>query len=143
MITLDEFKKLATDTGLMLWEKEPLFYQRETIFYLSYPMPMFRENCEDDDDYKMKSAVISLEPYKEPAEIYIYGKILYDLDHLDKLVEGKEIYSYNMVSALDYDEGLQWNDKTYEEIREEVLKVKKMIFDKQQEINLERIKGDF
>lgn len=143
MITLDEFKKLATDTGLMLWEKEPLFYQRETIFYLSYPMPMFRENCEDDDDYKMKSAVISLEPYKEPAEIYIYGKILYDLDHLDKLVEGKEIYSYNMVSALDYDEGLQWNDKTYEEIRDEVLKVKKMIFDKQQEINLERIKGDF
>lgn len=143
MITLDEFKKLATDTGLMLWEKEPLFYQRETIFYLSYPLPMFRENCEDDDDYKMKSAVISLEPYKEPAEIYIYGKILYDLDHLDKLVEGKEIYSYNMVSALDYDEGLQWNDKTYEEIREEVLKVKKMIFDKQQEINLERIKGDF
>ena len=143
MITLDEFKKLATDTGLMLWEKEPLFYQRETIFYLSYPMPMFRENCEDDDDYKMKSAVISLEPYKEPAEIYIYGKILYDLDHLDKLVEGKEIYSYNMVSALDYDEGLQWNDKTYEEIRDEVLKVKKMIFDKQQEINLEKIKGDF
>ena len=143
MITLDEFKKLATDTGLMLWEKEPLFYQRETIFYLSYPMPMFRENCEDDDDYKMKSAVISLEPYKEPAEIYIYGKILYDLDHLDKLVEGKEIYSYNMVSALDYDEGLQWNDKTYEEIRDEVLKVKKMIFDKQHEINLERIKGDF
>ena len=143
MITLDEFKKLATDTGLMLWEKEPLFYQRETIFYLSYPMPMFRENCEDDDDYKIKSAVISLEPYKEPAEIYIYGKILYDLDHLDKLVEGKEIYSYNMVSALDYDEGLQWNDKTYEEIRDEVLKVKKMIFDKQQEINLERIKGDF
>lgn len=143
MITLDEFKKLATDTGLMLWEKEPLFYQRETIFYLSYPMPMFRENCEDDDDYKMKSAVISLEPYKKPAEIYIYGKILYDLDHLDKLVEGKEIYSYNMVSALDYDEGLQWNDKTYEEIRDEVLKVKKMIFDKQQEINLERIKGDF
>lgn len=143
MITLDEFKKLATDTGLMLWEKEPLFYQRETIFYLSYPLPMFRENCEYDDDYKIKSAVISLEPYKEPAEIYIYGKILYDLDHLDKLVEGKEIYSYNMVSALDYDEGLQWNDKTYEEIRDEVLKVKKMIFDKQQEINLERIKGDF
>lgn len=143
MITLDEFKKLATDTGLMLWEKEPLFYQRETIFYLSYPMPMFRENCENDEDYKIKSAVISLEPYKEPAEIYIYGKILYDLDHLDKLVEGKEIYSYNMVSALDYDEGLQWNDKTYEEIRDEVLKVKKMIFDKQQEINLERIKGDF
>ena len=143
MITLDEFKKLATDTGLMLWEKEPLFYQRETIFYLSYPMPMFRENCEVEDDYKLKSAVISLEPYKEPAEIYIYGKILYDLDHLDKMVEGKEIYSYNMVSALEYEDGLQWNDKTYEEIRDEVLKVKKMIFDKQQEINLERIKGDF
>lgn len=143
MITLDEFKKLATDTGLMLWKKESLFYQRETIFYLSYPMPMFRENCEDDEDYKMKSAVISLEPYKEPAEIYIYGKILYDSDHLDKLVEGKEIYSYNMISALEHDDGLQWNDKTYEEIRDEVLKVKKMIFDKQQEINLERIKGDF
>lgn len=142
MITLDEFKKLATDTGLMLWEKEPLFYQRETIFYLSYPMPMFRKNCEDDDDYKMKSAVISLEPYKEPAEIYIYGKILYDLDHLDK-IKGKEIYFYNMISALEYDDGLQWNDKTYEEIRDEVLKVKKMIFDKQQEINLEKIKGDF
>lgn len=143
MITLDEFKQLATDTGLMLWEKEPLFHQRETIFYLSYPMPMFRENCEDDDDYKMKSAIISLEPYKEQTEIYIYGKILYDLDHLDKMVEGKEIYSYNMVSAIEYDDGLQWNDKTYEEIRDEVLKVKKMIFDKQHEINLERIKGDF
>lgn len=143
MITLDEFKRLATDTGLMLWENEALFHQRETIFYLSYPMPMFRENCEDEDDYKMKSAVISLEPYKEQTEIYIYGKILYDLDHLDKMVEGKEIYSYNMVSAIEYDDGLQWNDKTYEEIRDEVLKVKKMIFDKQHEINLERIKGDF
>lgn len=143
MITVEEFKKLATDTGLMLWEKEPLFNQRETIFYLSYPMPMFRENCEDEDDYKMKSAVISLEPYKEQTEIYIYGKILYDLDHLDKMVEGKEIYCYNMVSAIEYDDGLQWNDKTYEEIRDEVLKVKKMIFDKQHEINLERIKGDF
>ena len=143
MITLDEFKKLATDTGLMFWENESPFNQLDTIFYLSYPMPMFRDNCENDEDYKLKSAVISLEPYKEPAEIYIYGKILYDLVHLDKLVEGKEIYSYNMVSALDYDEGLQWNDKTYEEIRDEVLKVKKMIFDKQQEINLERIKGDF
>lgn len=143
MITLEEFKKLATDTGLMLWEKEPLFHQRETIFYLSYPMPMFRENCEDEDDYKMKSAVISLEPYKEQTEIYIYGKILYDLDHLDKMVKGKEIYFYNMVSAIEYDDGLQWNDKTYEEIRDEVLKVKKMIFDKQHEINLERIKGDF
>lgn len=142
MITLDEFKRLATDTGLILWENESPFDNRETIFYLSYPMPMFRENCENDD-YKMKSAVISLEPYKKPAEMYIYGKILYELDHLDKMVKGKEIYCYNMVSALEYDGGLQWNNKTYEEIRDEVLKVKKMIFDKQQEINLERIKGDF
>lgn len=143
MITLDEFKKLAADTGLMLWENEALFYKIETTYYLSYPMPMFRENCEDDEDYKMKSAVISLAPYKDPPEIYIYGNILYDFDHLDKLVEGKEIYCYNMISALEYDDGLQWNDKNYEEIRDEVLKVKKMIFDKQQEINLERIKGDF
>lgn len=143
MITLEEFKKLATDTGLMLWKNDVLFYKSEETYYLSYPMPMFRENCEDEDDYKMKSAVISLEPYKEQTEIYIYGKILYDLDHLDKMVEGKEIYCYNMISALEYDDGLQWNDKTYEEIRDEVLKVKKMIFDKQHEINLERIKGDF
>lgn len=70
-------------------------------------------------------------------------KILYDFSHLDKLVEGKEIYCYNMISALENDVGLQWNDKTYDEIRDEVLKVKKMIFDKQQELNLERIKGDF
>lgn len=142
MITLDEFKRLATDTGLILWEYESPFDNRETIFYLSYPMPMFRENCENDD-YKMKSAVISLEPNKKPAEMHIYGKILYYLDHLDKMVKAKEIYFYNMVSALEYDDGLQWNDKTYEEIRDEVLKVKKMIFDKQQEINLEKIKGDF
>lgn len=142
MLTLDEFKKLATDTGLMFWENESPFNQLDTIFYLSYPMPMFRDNCENDEDYKLKSAVISLEPYKDPIEIYIYGKILHDLDHLDK-IKGKEIYCYNMVSALEYDDGLQWNDKTYEEIRDEVLKVKKMIFDKQQEINLERIKGDF
>lgn len=143
MITVDEFKKLATDTGLMLWENEALFYKRETTYYLSYPMPMFRDNCENDEDYKLKSAVISLAPYKDQTEIYIYGKILYDLDHFDKLDEAKEIYCYNMVSALEYDDGLQWNDKTYEEIMAEVLKVKKMIFDKQQEINLERIKGDF
>jgi hypothetical protein len=143
MITVDEFKKLAADTGLMFWENEALFYKRETTYYLSYPMPMFRENCEDDEDYKMKSAVISLASYKDPPEIYIYGNILYDFDHLDKLVEGKEIYCYNMISALEYDDGLQWNNKTYEEIRDEVLKVKKMIFDKQQEINLEKIKGDF
>lgn len=143
MLTLDKFKQLATDTGLMFWENESPFNQLDTIFYLSYPMPMFRENCENDEDYKLKSAVISLEPYKDPIEIYIYGKILHDLDHLDKMVKAKEIYCYNMVSALEYDDGLQWNDKTYEEIRVEVLKVKKMIFDKQQEINLERIKGDF
>ena len=42
MITLDEFKKLAADTGLMLWENEALFYKRETTYYLSYPMQMFR-----------------------------------------------------------------------------------------------------
>ena len=48
-----------------------------------------------------------------------------------------------MISALEYDDGLQWNDKTYDEIKDEVLKVKKMIFDKQQELNIERIKGDF
>lgn len=143
MITLDEFKRLATDTGLMFWENEALFYKRETTFYLSYPMPMFRENCEEEDDYKLKSAVISYAPYKEPAEIFIYGNILYDFDHLDKLIEGKEIYCYNMVSSIEYDDGQQWKDKTYEEIRDEVLKVKKIIFDKQQEINLERIKGDF
>lgn len=143
MLTLDKFKQLATDTGLMFWENESPFNQLDTIFYLSYPMPMFRENCENDEDYKMKSAVISLEPYKEPTEIYIYGKILYDFVHLDKLVEGKEIYCYNMISALEYDDGLQWNDKTYDEIKDEVLKVKKMIFDKQQEINIEKIKGDF
>lgn len=143
MITLDEFKRLAADTGLMLWENEALFYKRETTYYLSYPMPMFRENCEVEDDYKLKSAVMSFAPYREPPEIYIYGNILYDFDHLDKLVEGKEIYCYNMISALENDVGLQWNDKTYDEIRDEVLKVKKMIFDKQQELNLERIKGDF
>lgn len=143
MITLDEFKKLATDTGLMFWENEALFYQRETTYYLSYPMPMFRENCEEEDDYKLKSAVISFAPHKEPAEIFIYGNILYDFDHLDKLIEGKEIYCYNMVSSIEYDDGQQWNNKTYEEIRDEVLKVKKIIFDKQQEINLEKIKGDF
>lgn len=143
MITLDEFKRLATETGLMYWESEALFYKRETTFYISYPMPMFKENCEEDDDYKLKSAVISFAPYKEPAEIFIYGNILYDFDHLDKLIEGKEIYCYNMVSSIEYDDGQQWKDKTYEEIRDEVLKVKKIIFDKQQEINLEKIKGDF
>ena len=143
MITLDEFKQLATDTGLMLWKNDVLFYKSEETYYLSYPMPMFRENCEVKDDYKLKSAVMSFAPYKEPTEIYIYGKILYDFSHLDKMVKAKEIYCYNMVSALEYDDGLQWNDKTYEEIMDEVLKVKKMIFDKQQEINLEKIKGDF
>lgn len=142
MITLDEFKKLATDTGLMLWGNESPYDNRYTIFYLSYPMPMFRENCEDDEDYKMKSAVISLAPYKDQPEIFIYGKIHYDFDHLEKLVNGKEIYNYNMISSFE-DDGLQWKYKTYAEIRDEVLKVKKMIFDKQQEINLERIKGDF
>lgn len=29
MITVDEFKKLAADTGLMLWINEALFYKRE------------------------------------------------------------------------------------------------------------------
>lgn len=143
MITLDQFKQLATDTGLMLWVNEALFYQRETTWYISYPMPMFKENCEEENDYKMKSSLISYAPYKEPPEIFIYGEILYDFDHLDKLVENKEIYCYNMVSALEYDDGLRWNDKTYEEIRDEVLKIKKKIFDKQQEINLEKLKGDF
>lgn len=143
MITLEEFKQLATDTGLMFWETNTLFYKREKTLYLSYPMPMFRENCEEEDDYKLKSALISFAPYKEPAEIFIYGNILYDFDHLDKMIEGKEIYCYNMISALEYDDGLQWHDKTYEEIRDELLKIKKTIFDKQQEINLERIKGDF
>ena len=143
MITLDEIKQLATETGLMFWESEALFYKRETTFYISYPMPMFKENCEEDDDYKLKSAIISYAPYKDPAEIFIYGNILYDFDHLDKLIEGKEIYCYNMVSSIEYDDGQQWKDKTYEEIRDEVLKVKKIIFDKQQEINLEKIKGDF
>lgn len=143
MITLDQFKQLATDTGLMLWVNEALFYQRETTWYISYPMPMFKENCEEENDYKMKSSLISFAPYKEPPEIFIYGEILYDFDHLDKLVENKEIYCYNMVSALEYDDGLRWNDKTYEEIRDEVLKIKKKIFDKQQEINLEKLKGDF
>lgn len=142
MITLDEFKKLATDTGLMLWGNESPYDNRYTIFYLSYPMPMFRENCEDDEDYKMKSAVISLAPYKDQPEIFIYGKIHYDFDHLEKLVNGKEIYNYNMISSFE-DDGLQWKYKTYAEIRDEVLKVKKMIFDKQQEINIEKIKGDF
>ena len=32
---------------------------------------------------------------------------------------------------------------TYEEIKKEVLKIKQKVFDKQQEINLEKIKGDF
>lgn len=143
MITLDQFKQLATDTGLMLWVNEALFYQRETTWYISYPMPMFKENCEEENDYKMKSSLISYAPYKEPPEIFIYGEILYDFDHLDKLVENKEIYCYNMVSALEYDDGQRWKDKTYEEIRDEVLKIKKKIFDKQQEINLEKLKGDF
>ena len=143
MITLDEFKQLATDTGLMLWKTGALFYDREITWYLSYPMPMFRENCEEEDDYKIKSALISFAPHKEPPEIYIYGNILYDFDHLDKMIEGKEIYCYNMISALEYDDGLQWHDKTYEEIRDELLKIKKIVFDKQQEINLEKIKGDF
>ena len=102
-------------------------------------MPMFRENCVEEI-YKLKSTLISFAPYKDQPEIFIYGKILYDFD---KLVEGKTIYYFNMISSLEYDDGLQWNEKTYEEIRDEVLKVKKMIFDKQQEINLERIKGDF
>lgn len=143
MITLDEFKKLATATGLMLWINEALFYKREETWYLSYPLPMFRENCEEEEDYKLKSSLISFAPYKEPAEIYIYGDILYDFDHLDKMAKGKEIYSYNMISSLKNDDGLQCNDKTYEEIRDELLKIKQKVFDKQQEINLERIKGDF
>lgn len=74
MITLDEFKRLAADTGLMLWKNDELFYKSEETYYLSYPMPMFRENCEVKDDYKLKSAVMSFAPYKEPTEIYIYGK---------------------------------------------------------------------
>lgn len=50
MITLDEFKLLAADTGLMLWKNDGLFYKREETYYLSYPMPMFRENCEVKED---------------------------------------------------------------------------------------------
>ena len=140
MITLDEFKQLATDTGLMLWKNEAPCCESETTWYISYPLPMFRENCEEEVDYKLNSALISLVP---SAEIFIYDNIHYDFDHLDKMIRDKEIYCYNMISALEYDDGLQWNDKTYDKIKDEVLKVKKMIFDKQQELNLERIKGDF
>ena len=140
MITVDEFKQLAANTGLMLWDNEALLNK---TWYLSYPLPMFRENCELEDDYKLKSALISFAPYKEPAEIFIYENILYDFDHFDKIIDGKKIYCYNMVSSLKDDDGLQWNDKTYEEIRDELLKIKQKVFDKQQEINLERIKGDF
>ena len=141
MITLDEFKQLATDTGLMLWKNEAPFCESETTWFLSYPLPMFRENCEED--YKLNSALISIAPYKEPAEIFIYDNIHYDFDHLDKMIRDKEIYCYNMISSLKNDEVLKWNNKTYEEIKEEVLKIKQKFFDKQQEINLEKIKGDF
>ena len=75
MITVDEFKRLATNTGLMLWEYEALLNKSETTWYLSYPLPMFRENCTFEDDYKLQSALISFTPYKEPAEIFIYENI--------------------------------------------------------------------
>lgn len=141
MITLDEFKQLATDTGLMLWKNESPFCESETTWYISYPLPMFRENCEEEEvDYKLNSALISLVP---STEIFIYDNIHYDFDHLDKMIRDKEIYCYNMISSLKNDEVLKWNNKTYEEIKKEVLKIKQKVFDKQQEINLEKIKGDF
>ena len=140
MITLDEFKQLATDTGLMLWKNEAPCCESETTWFLSYPLPMFRENCEEEVDYKLNSALISLVP---SAEIFIYDNIHYDFDHLDKMIRDKEIYCYNMISSLKNDEVLKWNNKTYEEIKKEVLKIKQKVFDKQQEINLEKIKGDF
>ena len=143
MITLDEFKQLATDTGLMLWKNEAPCCESETTWYISYPLPMFRENCEEEVDYKLNSALISIAPYKEPAEIFIYDNIHYDFDHLDKMIRDKEIYCYNMISSFKYDDVLRLNNKTYEEIKEEVLKIKQKVFDKQQEINLEKIKGDF
>ena len=143
MITLDEFKKLATVTGLLLWKNEVLFYESEETWYISYPLPMFKENCEEPDDYKLKSSIISFAPYKEKPEIYIYDEVIYDYDHLDKIVGGKEIWCYNLVSSIQYDDGQKWNDKTYEEILEIILQTKKKIFEKQQEINLEKIKGDF
>lgn len=149
MITLDEFKQLATDTGLMLWKNEAPFCESETTWYISYPLPMFRENCEEEEEeeeeviYKLHSALISFAPYKEPVEISIYDNIHYDFYHLDKMIRDKEIYCYNMISSFKYDDVLKWNNKTYEEIKKEVLKIKQKVFDKQQEINLEKIKGDF
>lgn len=143
MITLEEFKQLANDTGLHLWKNEALFYNTETTWYISYPMPFFKEGLEDLSDFDIHCAIMSYAPNKERTELYVYDEIEYSFDRLDKIVNNKEIWTYNMVSSQEYDDGYKWKDKTYDELKNKLLQIKKEIFDKQQEVNLERIKGDF
>ena len=134
MITLNEFKQIANDTGLVYWEDSEIH-----TAYISYPLPMFNENINDPLHLKIHSAVISY----APDEIYVYDKLIYDRDNAETLIQKREIRQYNLVSSIFDDDGKKWHCSSYEELRDKVLKVKQMVFNEQQQINIEKIKGDF
>jgi hypothetical protein len=134
MITKNEFKQLANDTGLSYWKEV-----EEENSYISYPLPLFNENLIDPYQIKLHSAIISY----APGEIFVYDKLIHEKDYAETLIQKREIYQYNLVSSIFEDDGTKWHNSSYEELRDKILKVKQMLFNEQQQINLDKIKGDF
>lgn len=134
MITKKEFKQLANDTGLSYWEEV-----EEGISYISYPLPLFNENMIDPDQIKLHCAIISY----APDEIYVYDKLIHEKDYAETLIQKREIYQYNLVSSIFEDDGRKWHSSSYDELLDKILKIKQMLFNEQQQINLDKIKGDF
>lgn len=134
MITYEQFKQLANDTGLVYWEDDEIH-----TAYISYPLPLFNENLIDPYQIKLHSAIISY----APAEIFVYDKLIHEKDYAETLIQKREIYQYNLVSSIFEDDGTKWHSSSYDELRDKILKIKQMLFNEQQQINLDKIKGDF
>lgn len=123
MIRLDEFKRLATETGLHLWKSEV-----DTEWYISYPLPMF------EGDTLLQSALMSIVP--EYDIFYIYDSLQLQTDTVNK-----NLKYYTLLATDSFQEN--HNNKTYEDLKKHLLKMKKKLLNKQIKLNFKKMEGDF
>ena len=131
MISFEEFKQLAADTGLHLWKQEEA--ENDDEWFISYPLPMFTETP------LLHSAIMSYVPNRIPTEMYIYDELRYDIDFVNLSHKDNKRY-YSLISSK---HSFGDDNHTYDELKTILLNMKKKLLKKQEKINLKEIEGDF
>jgi hypothetical protein len=131
MISVEELKKLAAETGCLIHKSKDTF-----DYSLYYPNEIFNCSSITLSDHIANSTIISANFIE--YSVWCYTKLRYD-----RLPWEDENY-YNLVNGDNEDgEGKFYKDYTYEQLKEIVINTIKLIKETQQNHKIQNIEKDF